>query len=155
MQLTPEQESRFWVKVDKTNACWYWTGAKNNRGYGNVRIASKYLLAHRVSYAIAYGIPDDMNVLHKCDNPACVRPNHLFLGTHQDNMDDMVAKGRAKAGPIPRANAAKTHCKRDHPLSGDNLYVTPKGERQCRICRKEADNRYKNKRTALDEGLTE
>lgn len=96
----PEAE-RFWEKVKKTPSCWLWTGAhKDGRwpygvlGGGASRVPK---LAHRVSWELHHGpIPDGMNVLHKCDNPPCVRPDHLFLGTLSDNTQDMVAKGRAK-----------------------------------------------------------
>ena len=92
--MTPKIISRFWSKVDKTDTCWNWT-AKNGRGYGQLKISGKYESAHRISWKIhnTY-IPKGMHVLHKCDNPACVNPEHLFLGTHQDNMDDMKNKGR-------------------------------------------------------------
>jgi len=89
---------RFWPKVKKTKGCWLWEGTKNNMGYGMfMRVSPKKELAHRVSWALAYGsIPPGKNILHKCDNPACVRPDHLFIGTKKDNTQDMVKKGRNK-----------------------------------------------------------
>lgn len=91
-------EERFWEKVNKTEDCWLWTAAKKEFGYGVIGCPDKRgqtLRAHRVSWKIANGeIPKGLFVLHKCDVPACVNPDHLFLGTRQENTDDMVAKGR-------------------------------------------------------------
>jgi len=86
----------FWVKVKKTNDCWQWTGTKDRDGYGRFRIPGKGLRgSHRIAWSLVNGtIPIGLCVLHKCDNPSCVNPDHLFLGTQQDNIKDMVAKGR-------------------------------------------------------------
>lgn len=91
---------RFWGRVDKSGDCWLWTGGTSSGGYGAATWPNgQQTTAHRVSWEITYGpIPDGMQVLHRCDNPACVRPDHLFLGTQQDNMDDMIAKGRKPMG---------------------------------------------------------
>ena len=86
---------RFWNKVEKTDECWNWTSAKHPKGYGLFSINNRNQRAHRVSYELCKGkIPEGMQVLHECDNPSCVRPDHLFLGTNADNMADKVAKGR-------------------------------------------------------------
>ena len=93
----PELIKRFWAKVSKDveDQCWEWTAAKQTKGYGCVSVQGKIKLAHRVAYEISVGeIPDGKFVLHKCDNRCCVNPNHLFLGNHKDNMNDMVEKGR-------------------------------------------------------------
>lgn len=92
---------RFWLKVGTTHpdGCWLWTGGKNSQGYGNFYTNNKQYKAHRFVYELTYGaIPKDILICHHCDNPSCVRPDHLFAGTNQDNMDDMVAKGRSPAG---------------------------------------------------------
>lgn len=100
---------RFWSKVNKNGPvpqhcpyigeCWEWTGRRSGSGYGTVVVFKKQQVAHRVAWGLANGpIPDGMLVCHRCDNPVCVRPDHLFLGTHLDNMRDMWAKGRARPG---------------------------------------------------------
>lgn len=96
-------EERFWQKVNKTEACWLWTASTHEFGYGVIGCPDRpgrTLRAHRVSWEWAHGeIPKGLLVLHKCDVPACVNPDHLFLGTHKDNSDDKVSKGRqAKIG---------------------------------------------------------
>jgi hypothetical protein len=85
-------EDRLWRRVDKSGDCWVWTGGRYRKGYGKFD-ALQY--AHRVSWEIHNGpIPKGLYVLHKCDNPPCVRPDHLFLGTLADNNADMLTKGR-------------------------------------------------------------
>jgi hypothetical protein len=114
-------DERFWSKVTKVDGegCWCWTANKNNKGYGLFRpggVAPKRL-AHRLAYADAYEeIPKGICVLHKCDNPACVRPDHLFLGTMLDNTRDMDAKGRRRVGINPN-NKPPTLRGVDHPGS--------------------------------------
>lgn len=84
---------RFWSKVDKTPTCWNWTGACNSKGYGQFRL-KKMVQAHRISYENTYG-PLKNQCCHKCDNPKCVRPDHLFDGTNSDNQRDSGRKGRS------------------------------------------------------------
>lgn len=88
---------RFTKHVEKTESCWLWRGAVDTAGYGDCWFRGRTTGAHRVSWQIFRGeIPDGLFVLHKCDNPICVNPDHLFLGTHSDNMQDASAKGRLK-----------------------------------------------------------
>jgi hypothetical protein len=92
----PSAEDRFWAKVQKTDSCWVWTAATDSDGYG-VFNAPGHRAAHPFSYELHNGpIPEGLCVLHKCDNPPCVRPDHLFLGTKKDNAVDMAIKGRCR-----------------------------------------------------------
>lgn len=91
---------RFFRKVQKTSDCWIWTGNKRPNGYGIIQEAgkgSRTLAAHRVSYELHKGqIPDGLVVMHSCDTPACVNPDHLSVGTFKENTADMIAKGRKR-----------------------------------------------------------
>lgn len=118
-------------KPNSRTGCWLWIGHRNNNGYGTLSLPgqrNKY--AHRVSYEVHKGpIPEGMSVCHRCDTPACINPDHLFLGTHQENMQDAAAKGRAKQ-PAPRGGLAHHNHKltpeqvrliRTSPLSANAL----------------------------------
>ena len=90
---------RFWRRVNKTDTCWWWTGTVATHGYGTMSINSEPRLMHRFSYELHKGpVPEGLFVCHRCDNKRCVNPDHLFTGTHQDNMRDMVEKGRHGGG---------------------------------------------------------
>lgn len=100
-QMTAKQKAGFWGLLDKNGECLEWPKSKQSQGYGQLRIGSRstgnsrVVLAHRAAYFIAHGeIDNSLFVCHSCDNPACCNPDHLFLGTHQQNMDDMDQKGR-------------------------------------------------------------
>jgi hypothetical protein len=101
-------EARFWKHVEKTDdGCWEWTARcipvpnhPDQRGHGQIRIDGKAVLTHRFSWELHNGpIPDGLLVLHRCDNRPCVRPDHLFLGTHKDNTLDAMSKGRMVLHP--------------------------------------------------------
>jgi hypothetical protein len=92
-------EQRFWLNVNKTGKCWEWTGYRDPHGYGRLNIDGTPILAHRISWQIHNGpITPYLHILHKCDNPKCVRPKHLFLGNQASNNADMKAKGRHNPG---------------------------------------------------------
>ncbi len=102
VNFTPEIIQRFWDKVikeEKENGCWNWTGWFGQNGYGCFKINSAKAMSHRVSFRMNVGeIPKGMLILHKCDNPICIRPDHLFLGTNLDNIRDRHLKGRDAKG---------------------------------------------------------
>jgi hypothetical protein len=128
LSITQKDIERFWGRVDKDSSpifyngtrCWEWVGASNNGGYGVIKINGKQCYTHRISYLLDRGdIPDGLDVLHRCDNTYCVRPEHLFPGTDQDNVDDKVRKGRAYyPGPISPMHG-ETHAL--HKLSAEQV----------------------------------
>jgi hypothetical protein len=92
-------QERFDHYVDKSGECWVWIGTRDNNGYGRLNVAGTPVLAHRVSWQLhKHEITSDQHVLHKCDNPPCCNPEHLFLGDQAANNADMVAKGRFHPG---------------------------------------------------------
>ena len=118
-------DQRFWSRVEKTESCWLWQPATRTGEYGKL---TNKILAHRFSWELHYGsIPEGLWVLHHCDTPPCVHPEHLFLGTAKDNNSDSVSKGR-------HAQIKKTHCPKGHPYEGVNLSRSPCGDRRCREC---------------------
>ena len=105
--LSPED--RYWEKVDLCgpHECWPWLASTNAGGYGRFDKRLGYELAHRYAWFLAYGDPGLMCVLHKCDNPSCQNPDHLFLGTRDDNNKDRMRKGRGRGAPWYNHNKAK------------------------------------------------
>jgi hypothetical protein len=109
-KLTEKDIARFWskvCKVDDPEVCWKWIGTLTNKGYGVFSVRHTGYPAHRIAnYIDSNNDPGTLYVLHTCDVRGCVRPSHLFRGTHEDNMADMTAKGRAAAGDL---NGARLH----------------------------------------------
>lgn len=128
--LPPRASRKFddFVARGPGTRCWVWAGPVDRGGYG--RWGKK--LAHRVAFARANGfIPEGASVLHRCDNPPCVNPKHLYAGTASDNMNDALARGRHPGNPRLRLRA---RCPRGHEFAGSNLIVRKDGSRICRAC---------------------
>ena len=143
IMLKLELEQRFWAKVEpipEGRGCWEWVGSFQRRGYGSFSVHGTIKPAHRASWEMHNGpIPHGLWVLHKCDNPSCVNPLHLFLGTHVDNMLDMVAKKRGFW-------ARRTHCKNGHAFTESNTRLVTWSARSprrvCLTCQRDNSNRY-------------
>jgi len=142
-------EERFWCAVEKTESCWLWRNALHSAGYGKLGIGGrggKQVYAHRFSYEMHFGaIEEGLIVRHKCDNPRCVNPDHLELGTQRDNVDDMMGRGRNN----PRRGknhpkGALAHCKRGHEFTPENTYTRSNGTRACKQCRAIRDKRNRD-----------
>lgn len=122
---------RFWEKVDTSGACWEWTGALNRRGYGVISIplsGGRQVLAHRYAASLYFGMFDTRSlVCHHCDNPKCVREDHLYLGDPASNGRDMSRRSRTH-------NQRKTQCPKGHAYDDTNTYVSSQGKRHCRSC---------------------
>lgn len=119
------------VSPEPMTGCWIWTGNVNALGYGRFWVEGGLEYAHRCSWELHRGqIPDGANVLHRCDQPHCVNPDHLFLGSQADNMEDMRRKGRAR-----NSQMQQTHCHQGHRLDGENV-ATWGDRRHCLECRR-------------------
>lgn len=131
--------SRFWSRVNTGDeaGCWLWTGARHtDRGRTRGRFYANYktYTASAVATVLAHGArPNGAEHLHSCDNPLCCNPAHLRWGSHAENMAEMAARGRG---------TRKSHCKYGHPLSGDNVRLLKRGNRECRACQDRRKQEY-------------
>jgi hypothetical protein len=128
------------ISILPSPGCWNWTACKTNRGYGKTSLNGMTTYVHRAIWVINFGeIPTGMYVCHKCDNPSCCNPEHLFLGTQKDNMRDCANKDRINR---TNGNTNKKFCKHGHEFTDENTHINKKGHRQCRKCDKEWHNKY-------------
>jgi hypothetical protein len=133
-------EARFWkyVNPEPNTGCFLWGGSLNNQGYGQLRMSKTVLKsATHVAMELAGSpVPMGLFVLHRCDVPACVNPDHLFIGSQKDNIADCIAKGRHSKPPISKPGRWRPAvCRRGHPLSGDNVYFPADQRPRCVACR--------------------
>lgn len=125
-------------EIDKKTGCWVWSGKRIKGKYGAVKSNGTAHVAHRLSYEMFVGpIPEGMLVCHHCDNPPCINPDHLFVGSHSDNMKDCFAKGRQSRRCIPWDK-----CKNGHEMTEENVYLSKTG-RQCKKCKREYNKDYR------------
>jgi hypothetical protein len=135
--------ARFWAKVDVGGRgdCWMWLGCRDTNGYGRFSVSPgggakrKLIHSHRIALQlVGREVPTGMHTDHLCRNRLCVNPAHLEVVTPRTN----ILRGTG----LTARHAVATHCPQGHPYSGDNLYITPKGDRDCRACRRVANSRY-------------
>ena len=134
--LPMKKLSSIFHKTELVGECWEWRGTMFKKyisgleywQYPCITFKGKSWRGNRLVWTLIHGeIPAGMNVLHKCDNPKCIKPLHLYLGTQKENVRDTLERGRHR-------EAAQTHCKYDHPFSGENLRVGADRKRYCRTC---------------------
>jgi hypothetical protein len=136
------------------SGCWLWDGATTSKGYGRFRVNRKYILAHRYFFEVftSTRVPPGMHLDHLCRRKSCVNPDHLEIVTPREN--------NLRSNSPSAINARRTECKNGHALSGDNLLISPKGDRRCRACNRillqvKRDKRYAEYYTRYNEIVDE
>lgn len=143
----PPVTERFWQSVDKSGECWLWMGTRRSDGYGVINISTRkegqqrFARAHRVAWELTHGpIPEGLFVCHRCDNPSCVRPEHLFLGNARDNGQDMAQKGRGGYASHPeryRHGECMDNAKLTNATAAEIRQSYARGEaNQCQLARR-------------------
>lgn len=136
-------ENVFWkyVSPEPNSGCWLWDGPLNGYGYGRFSFEKKDYMAHRLSYELhRTQIPEGMQIDHLCRVRCCVNPDHLEIVSPGEN----TVRGW-QAANYERPEARRSHCPKGHPYSGDNLYVSPKGFKECRTCKRETNRRSRQR----------
>lgn len=148
----------FWSLVRTGPGCWEWQGVRGSKGYGIFYVAKQQVRAHRFSYEATHGpIPAGLLICHHCDNPPCVRPDHLFAGTSRENRQDAIAKGRIRRAaprvarprraPAPRpVRPVRENCLYGHPLDRVVVRSTGSKQRYCGTCHREHERRRYERR---------
>lgn len=136
------------VVTDEATGCMNWTASTDRAGYGQIRVGGRTRRAHRVSCELAYGPPpmgSNSFTCHRCHNPACVNPDHLYWGDINSNTQDSIDSGRMNNG-----KRALTHCPQGHPYDAENTYTYgARNYRGCKECRREGVRRYRRNRAQV------
>lgn len=129
-------------RYDPATGCWNWTGSKGPHGYGQKFFQGRLHAVHRLAahFYLRFDLNSPLRILHRCDNPSCFNPKHLFIGTQLDNIRDCIRKGRFFN---QKREGSSTTCPLGHPYSGSNLFLRSSGAKECRICRADSRKRYK------------
>ncbi len=147
LNRTPKERfDEKWI-LEPFSGCWLWTSELNWNGYGAFSYKLRRVTAHRMSWFLKHGEmpPSSVDVCHKCDTRSCVNPDHLFLGTRKDNMQDSVSKGRRTyhygdgvdwSFFRKTSNPIRSHCVHGHAFIGGNIYVSKDGVVSCKECRR-------------------
>jgi hypothetical protein len=148
-----------WASPEPNSGCWLWEGACDKHGYGQLRFGqggpgSLRYATHIALELAGRPVPPGRFACHTCDNPPCVNPDHLFIGSQKENMADCIAKGRASKPPTALKGQGRltTHCRAGHDLATRGVHVDRNGVQSCKVCRHLAKVAFRARRKAA--GLT-